>query len=182
MRAIPLSTPSDGSPGVEGVFTRYCALPLSSLTRKRSVNVPPTSTTSLYAILLLLFWVLRGNRREGAGPVDLAFELPAEHALEPFGDADQPAKVDARLDPLAVQQVDEILCRDVAGRPRGERAAADSADGRVEQGRARLDRRVGVGEAGIARVVQVRANGKPEGDDGGHEAADAPRRGDTDRV
>ena len=54
IRATPLSTPSEGSPGVDGVFTRYCALPVSSPTRKRSVKVPPTSTPSLYAIPLLL--------------------------------------------------------------------------------------------------------------------------------
>src|SRR5262249_60292227 len=52
IRATPFSTPSDGSLGVDGVLTRCCALPASSLTRKRSVKVPPTSTPSLYAIPL----------------------------------------------------------------------------------------------------------------------------------
>ena len=50
MRRTPAMTPSEGSAGVEGVFTRYCPPPFPSLTRKRSVNVPPTSTPSLYAI------------------------------------------------------------------------------------------------------------------------------------
>src|SRR6266852_7403920 len=118
IRATPLSTPSDGSLGVDGVFTRNCALPLSSLTRKRSVKVPPTSTPSLYAIRRLLRGSLCRDRRECAGSVDLAFELPTEHALEPFGDADQRAEVDARLDPLAVQHVDEVLRCYVACRSR----------------------------------------------------------------
>ena len=55
MRLTPVSTPCEGSLGVEGVLTRNCVAPLSSFTRKRSVNVPPTSTPSLYAISLLLF-------------------------------------------------------------------------------------------------------------------------------
>src|SRR5207237_5597776 len=83
IRATPLMTPSDGSLGVDGVFTRNCALPLSSPTRKRSVKVPPTSTPSLYAIRLLLRGSLGRDRRERAGSVDLTFELPAEHALPP---------------------------------------------------------------------------------------------------
>ena len=53
IRRTPTSTPSDGSAGVEGVFTRYCVPDPSSPTRKRSVNVPPTSTPSLNAIPLL---------------------------------------------------------------------------------------------------------------------------------
>ena len=48
MRATPLSTPWEGSLGVDGVFTR-CCVPSSSLTRNRSVNVPPTSTPRRYA-------------------------------------------------------------------------------------------------------------------------------------
>ena len=48
MRATPLSTPWEGSLGVDGVFTR-CCVPSSSLTRKRSVKVPPTSTPRRYA-------------------------------------------------------------------------------------------------------------------------------------
>ena len=46
IRFTPTSTPSEGSAGVEGVFTR-CIDPLSSWTSSRSVNVPPTSTPSL---------------------------------------------------------------------------------------------------------------------------------------
>src|SRR5580765_2789856 len=164
IRDTPLRTPSDGSLGVDGVFTRNCALPLSSLTRKRSVKVPPTSTPSLYAIRLS--FSLGGDRRERAGTVDLTFELPTEHALEPLGDADQRAEVDARLDPLAVQHVDEVLRCDVAGRARRERTAADASHRRVEQDRARLDRGVRVCEAGVARVVQVDADREPQSRDG----------------
>ena len=54
MRRTPVSTPCDGSAGVDGVLTRNCAPPSESSTRKRSVNVPPTSTPSLYAIPLSL--------------------------------------------------------------------------------------------------------------------------------
>jgi hypothetical protein len=43
MRLTPASTPSEGSAGVDGVFTRNCRSS-ESLTRNRSVNVPPTST------------------------------------------------------------------------------------------------------------------------------------------
>src|SRR3954447_25318486 len=52
IRRTPVSTPRDGSDGVEGVFTRHCRWSPSS-TRKRSVNVPPTSTPSRYAMRLL---------------------------------------------------------------------------------------------------------------------------------
>src|SRR5882672_3135361 len=182
IRATPLRTPSDGSLGVDGVFTRNCALPPSSLTRKRSVKVPPTSTPSLYAIRRLLRGSLGRNRRERAGSVDLTFELPTEHALEPFGDADQSAEVDARLDPLAVQHVDEVLRRDVARRPRREGTAADASDRRVEQGSARLNCGVGVCESGVARVVQVDADRKSQSGDGLDEPADPARRADADRV
>src|SRR6195952_3989040 len=49
MRLRPVSTPSEGSAGVEGVLTRNC-LSSESLTRNRSVNVPPTSTPRRNAI------------------------------------------------------------------------------------------------------------------------------------
>ena len=41
------------------------------------MNVPPTSTPSLYAISLS-FLVLAGDRSEGAGFVDLTLELAPE--------------------------------------------------------------------------------------------------------
>ena len=49
IRCTPVSTPCDGSAGVDGVFTRQCRSSSSS-TRNRSVNVPPTSTPSRYAM------------------------------------------------------------------------------------------------------------------------------------
>jgi hypothetical protein len=41
-------------------------------------------------------------------------------------------EVDAGLDSFALEQVDEILRRDVAGRARREGTAAEAADGGVE--------------------------------------------------
>src|SRR3712207_9020233 len=54
-----------------------------------------------------------------------------------------------RSDALSVQEVDEVLGADVAGRPRRERAAAGSADRRVDDGRAALDRGDRVREASV---------------------------------
>jgi hypothetical protein len=72
IRRTPLRTPSDGSAGVDGVLTRYRPppSPLPSPTRKRSVNVPPTSTPSLYAIRSSLS---AGDRLERAGTIDLSW-------------------------------------------------------------------------------------------------------------
>ena len=107
------------------------ALPVLVAHEKEIREGPPTSTPSLYAIRSS---ALRGHRRERAGTVDLTFELSAEYALEPVGDADQRLEVDARLDSLAVQRVDEVLGRDVPGRARRERAAANAADRGVQDG------------------------------------------------
>ena len=46
IRLTPVSTPCEGSDGVDGVLTRWSE-PLSSWTSRRSVKVPPTSTPSL---------------------------------------------------------------------------------------------------------------------------------------
>src|SRR5690349_9765619 len=62
--------------------------------------------------------------RKVARPVDLAFELATEDAFEPLGDVDHRVEVDAGLDPFVLEQVDEILGRDVPARARGVRAAA----------------------------------------------------------
>ena len=124
--------------------------------------MPPTSTPSLYAIRLLLLSSPRPARTCRRGrPVPAAARpsTPSSHSAT----RDQRVEVDARLDTLAVEQVDEILGADVAGRARRERAAADAADRRVEHGRARLQRRVRVREAGVARVVQVHPDGAPSG-------------------
>ena len=87
-------------------------------------------------------------------------QLVAELAGQPLGDRDQRVEVDAGLDALAVEQVDEVLGGDVAGRARRERAAAEAADGRVEDRRAVLEPGERVRVAGVARVVQVQADGR----------------------
>src|SRR5581483_7835659 len=116
--------------------------------------------------------------RPGAGAIDVAFEAAAEERLEPLGDGDERGEVDARLDPLALEQEDEILGRDVARRARRVRAAAEAADRRVEQPRARLERGETVRIPGVARVVPVEPRRARLGDERAH------RRGgrDADRV
>ena len=91
------------------------------------------------------------------GAVEVALERAAEHALEPLRDRDERVDVDARRDAFALEQPDEILRRDVARRARRERAAAEAADRRVEDGRARFERGEAVRVARVARVVAVEA-------------------------
>src|SRR5262245_47351328 len=124
MRRTPVSTPCDGSAGVDGVLTRNCAPPFEWSTRQRSVKVAPASTPSLYAMPLSLARSAR-DRRERAGPVDHALELSPEHSFQPLRDLDQPPEVDPGLDSFPVEEVDEVLRADVPGRARRERAAAD---------------------------------------------------------
>src|SRR3954471_2229540 len=64
--------------------------------------------------------------------VDVALERAAEHLLQPARDVHEGTEVDAGLDPLSLEQVDEILGRHVAGRARREGTAAEAADGCVE--------------------------------------------------
>src|SRR5688572_25391612 len=177
IRRTPTRTPSEGSAGVEGVFTRKRS-PFSSSTRSRSVKVPPTSTPSLCAMPLLS----AGERRERPRAVDVSLERALQHALEPLGDADQRLEVDSGLDAFAVQHVDEVLGPDVPGRPRGERAPADAADGRVEHGGARLERGERVRVAGVAGVVQVGSDGRPRKLRAADDVPDLPRHRDADRV
>src|SRR5918996_1091856 len=177
MRRTPTRTPSDGSAGVEGVFTRKRS-PFSSSTRSKSVKVPPTSTPSLCAMPLLS----AGERRERPRAVDVSLERALQHALEPFGDADQRLQVDPGLDALAVEDVDEALGPDVPGRPRGEGASADASDGCVEHRGSSLERGERVRVAGVAGVVQVGSDRRPRK---ARAADEVPaRRGnrDADRV
>src|SRR3712207_9133244 len=111
------------------------------------IRRPPRSTLFPYTTLSRPGARGRGGRpaRERPRAVDAAGQLAAQRALEPLRDADQRLEVDARLDALALEQVDEVLRGDVPRRARRERAAAEAADGRVEDGRAGRseERRVG---------------------------------------
>ncbi len=83
-----------------------------------------------------------------------------------------------------VEQVEQVLGRDVAGGGRGERAPPDPARAGVERGGAALDGRDRVGVAGVPGVVEVPA----QRDAGGHVGGDVGQRPhpgrhpDADRV
>ncbi len=89
---------------------------------------------------------------------------------------------------FALEQVDEVLGGDVAGRVRGERAAAEAADRRVEDARARFQRGERIRVAGVARVVEVAAERSSElggvSDQRSHCSwgRDADRVGEEERV
>ena len=95
---------------------------------------------------------------------------------------DERVEVDTRFHPLPVQEVDEVLGGDVAGGARRERAAAQPADGGLEDGRARLESRVGRREAGVPRVVEVDARPARASRGLGDEPLHLPRHRDADRV
>ena len=103
---------------------------------------------------------------------------------EPLGHADQRVEVDAGDDALALEQVDEVLGRDVARGARRERAAAQAADRRVEQLHADVEPGDGVRVARVARVVQVQPDRHAAGRDlgGADEPAHLARHADADRV
>src|SRR5207247_2571965 len=81
----------------------------------------------------------RSGTGPGAGSIEVSLQPPSEHALEPFRRRDQRVDVNACLDTLAVEQVHEILGRDVPGRARRVRATAETAAGRVQQRRAAVE-------------------------------------------
>ena len=80
--------------------------------------------------------------------------------------------------PSPSSSVDEVLRRDVAGRPGREGAAAEAADGGVEDARTGLERGEAVRVARVARVVAVES-GRPCLPD---ERTDRGRSRDSDRV
>src|SRR5438094_4508310 len=110
--------------------------------------------------------------------MDVALERAAEHLLQPARHGHERAEVDAGLDPLSLEQVDEILGRHVAGRAWREGTAAEAADGCVEHMRAGLERGEAVRVARVARVVAVKPRRLCLLD----ERADRGRRRDADRV
>src|SRR5262249_33061157 len=102
--------------------------------------------------------------RPRARAVDLAFELATEHSLEPRGRRDESVEVDPRVDPIALEQVDEILGGDVAGGARSVGATAEPRAGGVEEHDTSLERSLGVCVAGSARVVEMSAHRSSEAD------------------
>ena len=93
-------------------------------------------------------------------------------------------EIDAGCVTGAFEHVDEILGRDVAGRRRCERTAADAAETRIERSDAGGNRCVRIRDAGVARVVEVTAQWNPRygGADTLHHLDDLRRHADADRV
>ena len=141
-------------------------------TRSCCAGVPETSSSARCAARVLPAAPRLRARTGRAGTVDLALELPPEDAFEPLGDATSASRSTPGLDPFAVEEIDEVLGRDVPGRPRREGAAAEPADRCVEDGRTGFERRDRVRVPRVPRVVEVAA-------DRDAELGDAPRRADA---
>ena len=181
IRRTPLSTPSRRvgrrRRRLHAVLT--AAVPFPSPTRKRSVNVPPTSTPSLYAIPSPSS---AGDRRERAGAVDLSGSCrpscPSSHSATAISASrSMPVSI-----ALAVEHVDEILGADVAGRARRERAAADAADRRVEHGRAASSAAYAFAKPVLRVLCRCTPTGVPSFARLGDELPDLARHADADRV
>ena len=84
----------------------------------------------------------------------------------------------------AIEHVDEVVRRDVAGRGGRERTPADAADRCIDHRHPVLDGRVGVGDPGAPRVVEVDAERNGAGDLANREDpfGSCPRVGDADGV
>src|SRR2546425_11925772 len=72
-------------------------------------------------------WMARSAARPCSGAVDLALEAAPEQTLEPDRGLDERIEIHAGFDPVAFQQVDEILGREVPRRARRGRTAAETA-------------------------------------------------------
>src|SRR5688500_8058136 len=83
-----------------------------------------------------------------------------------------------------MQHVDEIFGRNVAGGRGREGATADAATTRVEHSHTRADRRAGICQPGVARVVKVRAQlqARHRRAQQAHDLGDLRWNGDTDGV
>lgn len=98
------------------------------------------------------------RQRAGTGPScrDVGERRVTDLLREPALERADPVEVDAGADGHLIQHVDEVLRCDVAGRARREGAPAKAGGAGVEDRNAGADRRAGVGEARVARVVEVR--------------------------
>src|SRR5699024_4027133 len=83
----------------------------------------------------------------------------ADGGDERFTDRGQRLDVDAGGDAFAVEEVDEVVGADVAGRARGEGASAEPAHGRVEGIDPEVEGGDDIGHAEVVGVVEVEVDG-----------------------
>src|SRR5882672_1681540 len=124
-------------------------------------------------------WILRRERAR-----DLRARLAPEGAGDELAGLQDLHQIDTGFDAQAVEHVDHVLGRDVAGRAPGVGAAAETRHRAVEGSDPRFERGVDVRErlpVGIVVVACEPADRNPFGDRFDHHA-DAPGRSDSDRV
>src|SRR5262249_35257674 len=137
-RAIPPRTRAGPpSPGGEGDATRTRSRRTCARRRRDPRARAPAPARSAGAGRRPRTHATRSRPRRRT--VELPFEPPPEHAFQPPRDAGQRIEVDSRRHAVALELPDEVLGRDVAGRVRRERAAAEPAHRRVEHDRTRSE-------------------------------------------
>src|SRR5712675_2482532 len=124
-------------------------------------------------------WILRRERTR-----DLRARLAPEDAADELADPQDLRQVDTGFDAQAIEHVDHVLGRDVAGRAPGVGAAAETGHRAVEGSHARFERGVDVRErlpVGVM-VVACELGRRDPFCDRRYHRADAPGRSDPDRV
>ena len=117
----------DGNPVIGAILRRFRDVPVTGDTPPKRLRLEPRA-------LFVTASCPRGRRSPRAA---------GREAFEPRATGDQRVEVDARLDAFALEQIDEVLRRDVAGRARRVRAAAEAADRGVEHASRRRRARQG---------------------------------------
>src|SRR5688572_10551640 len=95
-----------------------------------------------------------GARLKEPGLMNLAGQLSPDDLLRELTRRDQRRQIDARLQAHPVQQVDQILSRQIAGCPWRVRTSPKPAHRRIERANTQLQPHEDVAERGTPRVVK----------------------------
>src|SRR3954447_15906324 len=146
IRPRPVRTPSAPRPSCSQLASSASSTKESGskslATRSRTASLPcsavfwwwrsgpperAASTAWVNSVIGASLVIAAGTPLDGAGPEHVGAERSAQGLFSSAGGLDQTAKIDPGRDPHLVQHRDHVLARDVPGRARRHRAAAQLA-------------------------------------------------------